>query len=252
MFKILFLASIFVITAFVMFPENSVFAQCVENTDWPDAPCMDLVVNGSYPQDLVDRWAAYYDYKGAQFMESKKVEMDKAVKDDKLLEWVEKSLQNTNVWYYYHFSGKAPNPYPQKVGFEPIPSKAEYYVKYDYTDKVVALPAFIKKIPLPYDIRQAMLDWCADPNSSKDNKRFWDTIPIKILSTTAKFQSLRGNLDSFVIHSYGAHDTCPPTAWMDGTFTSENGDVHKFALLHDDNFFRYQIDEIQCKQAKFS
>ena len=41
-------------------------------------------MNGRYPQELVDRWAAYYDYKGEQFMESIKVEMDKAIKEDKL------------------------------------------------------------------------------------------------------------------------------------------------------------------------
>lgn len=36
---------------------------------------------------------------------------------------------------------------------------------------------------------------------------------------------------------------------MGGTCTSENGDVHKFALSYHD-FFRYQIDEIQCKQGQ--
>lgn len=99
---------------------NDGFAQCIVNTDWPDAPCMDLVINERYPQDLVDKWATYYDYKGPQFMESKKAQLDMAIQEDRLLDWVNESIQNSNVWYYYHFSGLAPSPYPQKIGFDPI------------------------------------------------------------------------------------------------------------------------------------
>ena len=104
----------------VIFSNNPVFAECAVNTDWPDAPCMDLIVNGHYPQDLVDKWARYYDYKGAQFMETKKMELDKAVREDRLMGWVNESIQNHDVWQYYYFSGQVPNPYPQNAGFDPI------------------------------------------------------------------------------------------------------------------------------------
>jgi hypothetical protein len=103
-----------------MLSNDPAFASCIVNTYWPDAPCMDLIVGGHYPQDQVDKWAAYYDYNGAQFMEAKKMELDKAAKEDRLMEWVDESIQNSNVWQYYYFSGHTPNPYPQNFGFDPI------------------------------------------------------------------------------------------------------------------------------------
>lgn len=84
------------------------FAMCVINEDWSDAPCMDMIINGHYPQEQVDQWSEYYDHKGEQFMETKKAEMTQAIQDDILQEWVDKSIQNHNVWTYYHFSGNAP------------------------------------------------------------------------------------------------------------------------------------------------
>ncbi|WKT57353.1 hypothetical protein QVH35_08075 [Candidatus Nitrosotenuis chungbukensis] len=100
--------------------EKDVSASCTVNTDWPDAPCMDVIEGDHYPQDQVDRWAAYYDYKGAQFMKSKKIQMDNAIKEDRLIGWVNESIQNSNVWQYYYFSGQAPSQYPQKIGFDII------------------------------------------------------------------------------------------------------------------------------------
>lgn len=100
--------------------EKDVSALCAVNTDWPDAPCMDVIEGGRYPQEQVDRWTAYYDYKGVQFMESKKIQLDNAIKEDRLIGWVNESIQNSNVWQYYHFSGQAPSPYQQKIGFDVI------------------------------------------------------------------------------------------------------------------------------------
>jgi hypothetical protein len=37
---------------------------------------MDVVMNGHYTQEQVDRWSDYYDYKKKQFMDAKKAEMD--------------------------------------------------------------------------------------------------------------------------------------------------------------------------------
>ena len=67
----------YAILAFLLFtaiglPET--LAMCTVNEDWPDAPCMDMIVNGHYPQEQVDRWAGYYDYKGAEFIKEKKQE----------------------------------------------------------------------------------------------------------------------------------------------------------------------------------
>lgn len=98
------------------------FGMCLVNEDWPDAPCMDEIVNNHLPQHQVDKWAEYYEYRGTKFMESKKIEMSNAIESDQLPEWVDASIQNENVWRYYYFSGQAPNPYEylQGVKFEPI------------------------------------------------------------------------------------------------------------------------------------
>ncbi len=60
------------------------FAMCAINGDWPSAPCMDMIINGHYPQEQVDKWSDYYDYKGEQFMELKKAEMNQAIQNDTL------------------------------------------------------------------------------------------------------------------------------------------------------------------------
>lgn len=122
----------------------------------------------------------------------------------------------------------------------------EDYVKYDFSkEERFALRTDIEKIPLSSDIRQSMLDWCTNSsNSLKNDPQFWDAVPIRILLTTPEFQSLQGKTDSFVVHWYVAEESCPPYVEMLGTFTSENGDEHKFALSYSGDFFRYQIDDI--------
>ena len=113
--------TIFVILTIIGIGMSESFAMCAVNEDWPDAPCMDMIMNGQYPQEQVDRWSDYYDYKGEQFMDAKKAEMNQAIQDDILQEWVDESIQNYNVWTYYHFSGDAPSiPFYHTAGFELI------------------------------------------------------------------------------------------------------------------------------------
>jgi hypothetical protein len=128
---------------------------------------------------------------------------------------------------------------------------SDEYVKYDFTkEEPFTIPKFVKKIPLSEHTRQQMLDWCQNsPKWTNVDKKFWDVVPIRILATTHEFESLKGRPDSVVIHSYTSEDMCPPNVWIVGTFTSENGDKHKFSLYHDSDSFRYVIDEVQCKSG---
>lgn len=92
---------------FSMF-SNDVFAACLMNEDWPDAPCFDtLPVNR---EEYRMAWAPYYDFKGSDWMEQKRVEMFDAKDDGKLAEWMDKSRQNYNVFYYYHSRGETSFP----------------------------------------------------------------------------------------------------------------------------------------------
>lgn len=78
-------------------------ARCAPNPDWPLAPCYDEQ-RSSIPTDKdKSTWAKYYDYKGAEFMESKKKDMLDALRSGKLCEWQSDGppSQNYNVLTYY-------------------------------------------------------------------------------------------------------------------------------------------------------
>ncbi len=92
-----------------LIPVTPAFAQCIVNDDWPDAPCLDEIINGWYIQEDVNRWAEYYSYKGDSFMEEKHLELKQAINQVRMQEWIDESDQNANVYYYYFFSGRAPS-----------------------------------------------------------------------------------------------------------------------------------------------
>lgn len=101
---------IFVIAGFLASPfaVSESFAQCVVNEDWPQAPCLDVIMNGCYDSDDSKMWMNYYDYKGESLVESKKIEMLNAIEENRLQEWESQSHENSNVWQYYHLKGEIP------------------------------------------------------------------------------------------------------------------------------------------------
>jgi len=121
------LAGIAVILAMVFFaavvavtPEQPpAYAECIFDEDWPDKPCLDTP---PYSEEYLRQvWQQYYEYKGKEWMESKKAEMDMAIQNGTLREWVEETqsspnnFANYNVWYYYHLNGEAPHAYGTQV-----------------------------------------------------------------------------------------------------------------------------------------
>lgn len=95
---------------------NQADAKCILDKDWPDKPCIDtappLPLSKSEWKDL---WDGYYDYKGKEWMEQKKSELDEQIKSGTLKEWIEsgsatQNFSNYNVWFYYYVNGKAPAP----------------------------------------------------------------------------------------------------------------------------------------------
>lgn len=93
-FVMFFIIASFAVSPFVM-PQS--FAQCLVNEDWPQAPCLDVVINGCYDSEDVKTWMNYYNYKGELLMESKRVEMINAIDENKLQEWESQSHENSNV-----------------------------------------------------------------------------------------------------------------------------------------------------------
>jgi len=94
--------------------EQPAHAACIADEDWPDKPCLDTP---PYSKEyLLQVWQQYYEYKGKEWMEEKKAEMDMAIQNGLLRQWVEtesspNNFANYNVWRYYNLNGEAPDAY---------------------------------------------------------------------------------------------------------------------------------------------
>ena len=87
-------------------------ASCAQNSDWPQAPCFDY---GNVPKStFVERWTPYYDFKGEELMEQKKIELLNALETDSFEKWINSSenyLENSNVYNYYLSTGEIAKQY---------------------------------------------------------------------------------------------------------------------------------------------
>ena len=109
---------------------------CPENTDWHEAPNQcDRRENYTRTQ-LKDLYDGYYQYKGSQWMEMKKAEMDSVISKGSWMEghyalsvWLghtqrELPFENINVYLYYFLNGQAPDIggglYAVNDEFEPV------------------------------------------------------------------------------------------------------------------------------------
>jgi hypothetical protein len=83
---------------------QSTYGDCGPDEDWPEKPCLDTPpYSKSYLKEV---WQEYYDYKGNEWMSMKKAEMEQAIRDETLKEWVEyhrepNNFANYNVYFYY-------------------------------------------------------------------------------------------------------------------------------------------------------
>lgn len=96
----------------ILLQHRPVYADCVKDNDWPEKPCLDTP---PYPESfLKETWQKYHEYKGKEWMEMKKAEMDQTIIDGTLKEWLEyqsepNNFANFNVYYYYFVNGQAPD-----------------------------------------------------------------------------------------------------------------------------------------------
>lgn len=98
--------------------EYLAYGMCVSGTDWDKVPCWGRICSGDEPACTdpnwwKERWEPYYDYKGAEWMHQKKIELLDAIKTNTLTEW--KSLTpngtNSNVYDYYFYMSQVPSIY---------------------------------------------------------------------------------------------------------------------------------------------
>jgi hypothetical protein len=103
----------------IQFGVNHVDAKCMLDKDWPEKPCIDtappLPLSKSEWKDL---WSKYYTFKGAEWMDQQKSELDQQIMSGNLREWIEsgsstQNFTNYNVWFYYYVNGQvlAPDGY---------------------------------------------------------------------------------------------------------------------------------------------
>lgn len=138
----------------IMIPQAH--ADCAVNEDWPEAPCLDQIINGRYNQDDVNKWNEYYSYKGPAFMELKYLALNIAIKENKLQEWVDDSVINQNVYQYYFFSGRAPNIGQIHGDFDVITVNEE-----TFTDEILILVE--DKVRTVYYTGENIISVLADP-----------------------------------------------------------------------------------------
>ena len=74
------------------------FSQCIYNEDWYDAPCFDTGPVSHF--EFYMAWGPYYDHKGSEWMETKRIELHQAIEQGSIEEWVKK-IENHNVYQYY-------------------------------------------------------------------------------------------------------------------------------------------------------
>lgn len=97
---------------YTSFSINDVFGWCPQNEDWPDRPCYATYQDFGIEKERKD-WEPYYNFKGSEWMDSKKQEMTLAIQNDTLSDWIELTSEtqaHQNVYEYYFIFGEAPNP----------------------------------------------------------------------------------------------------------------------------------------------
>ena len=116
-----------------------VSASCAVNTDWPDAPCFDVLpVNR---EEYRNAWKPYYDYKGSEWMEQKKMEMFDAKNNGKLAEWMDRGISNHNAFSYYHSMGAIS--FPSEYDRPFFEDDFRYYVQFQQVWMIIIIIGII-------------------------------------------------------------------------------------------------------------
>ena len=74
-------------------------SQCIYNDYWLDAPCFDTGPVSHL--EFYKGWAPYYEHKGSEWMEIKKIELHESIEKNNVEEWADNSIENYNVYRYY-------------------------------------------------------------------------------------------------------------------------------------------------------
>lgn len=106
--KFLIILFVFSLLSPALLP-HPIFGKCEDNPDWPSAPCYppaDISI-----RQLKQDWNGYYDYKGTEWMEMKKLEIQEAILNGTLEDWMKGGppLAHSNVHFYFYINGQIPD-----------------------------------------------------------------------------------------------------------------------------------------------
>lgn len=178
----------------VLLSGNFAYGLCVSGTDWNKVPCWGRMCARDEPACTdpnwwKQRWMPYYDYKGAEWMNQKRIELLDAIKTNILAEW--KNLTpngtNSNVHDYYFYMGQVPSIYGVYVdqffadSFPPLKQiKAgmkldELFCKSNF---VLLLKHDGSPACVTHDTRIKLIErgWAQNPLYKLDNKNIIDNV----------------------------------------------------------------------------
>lgn len=121
-----------------MFFASQADAMCAVNEDWPQAPCLDTP-----PYTIEEKkqaWSPYYNYKGSEWMEEKKLEMITALENGNFPKWVSQpdDYSHWNVYEYYSiFEGIDYETYKPITTFSIIEKQVKYVIPYEITNGII-------------------------------------------------------------------------------------------------------------------
>ena len=98
------------ILVFTSFSFGKIDAACGLDKDWPNKPCYDVLPGPSLDVKR-KQWEEYYNYKGKDWMEMKKNEIETAIGNGTLEKWLragitEGNYTNSNAYAYYFLMGE--------------------------------------------------------------------------------------------------------------------------------------------------
>ena len=118
--KILFIfATLASVLVFSVIGLQEADASCQRSKDWSLKPCFDT--GQPSKTKYVERWTPYYEYKGSELMERKKIEMFQSLKNKTFFQWSqspENYNENYNIYSYYVSTGEIAKQF-RHGGFQP-------------------------------------------------------------------------------------------------------------------------------------
>lgn len=194
------LFSVLLVLTFIMHIDSTFAFSCERDKDWPKNPCY---IEPPYPdlQKKISDFSGYYEYKGGDWMEMKKIEMNEAIKSGTLKKWIEsgtienefgQSNPNKNVWHYYYLNGEAPYYQDANKSLQPVSPLQQI-------KSGKPLTSILCKPGLELIFRNSSLPVCIKPSSFSHLVKIGFTNPLIIIPDKTKIVQISCEISPLTI-----------------------------------------------------